>query len=436
MTPHCTAFVMTHEAGLNPRPSGKTVSIISLALQRALGREGIRVVRVHPNLMDHSLSSRYCTATEVCPNLYESERALVDFLTEMAERYPGTRVLFPASDDCAAFLATHQTELLPYYRIVVAPPPAMARLVNKREQYALARDADVPIPETYFPTNRSEAEALAPTLRNFPYVIKPLVAQRWRLEKFSRMSRSKKAFLVATPAEFLEEYDRIAAVDPELMLQEVVGGRDDRLYTLLCYCAAGGRPLTQCIRKKIRQSPIDFGYCTLTVSCHDEVVERQARRLMETLGYEGIAGIEFKHDPRTGEYKLIEINARPVNTIALSYACGANVPLAAFLDQIGEPPLAATGWKDGVKWIWFDQDFWVAKELWATGRLTLGEWLRSLLGVRACAIFAIDDPRPSLEYGSQQLRAHLGTALNRFRSRAQLGSLLNRFRTRPSSAVG
>ena len=87
-------FVLTHES--NPQRTNKSTSIISLALTRSLGRQGIAVVRVHPNHLDRSLLSRYCKRVEVCPNLHETEDGLVEFLLAMAPRYEGVRVLVPA----------------------------------------------------------------------------------------------------------------------------------------------------------------------------------------------------------------------------------------------------------------------------------------------------------------------------------------------------
>ena len=94
-----TAFVISHEPDPSRTEKDKTISIIALTLTRALGRENIDVVRVHPNLLDDSLSSRYCKAIEICPDLYESENALTTFLIELSKKYAGENVQIPASYD-------------------------------------------------------------------------------------------------------------------------------------------------------------------------------------------------------------------------------------------------------------------------------------------------------------------------------------------------
>ena len=51
--------------------------------------------------------------------------------------------------------------------------------------------------------------------------------------------------------------------------------------------------------------------------------------LIETLGFYGIANTEFKLDIRTGEFKLIEINARSGMWNSSVLNSGINMPLLA-----------------------------------------------------------------------------------------------------------
>jgi predicted ATP-grasp superfamily ATP-dependent carboligase len=393
-----TAFIISHEPDPSRTEKEKTISIIALTLTRALGRENINVVRVHPNLLDDSLSSRYCNAIEVCPNLHESEDALTAFLIELSNRYPGKKVLIPASDDCSVFLAKHADSLGETFTLLNPSASSMERLKNKRLQYELAEASGVPIPETLFPTDREELEKTAEKLGGFPYIIKPLEAQKWRLKRFAHVANGKKAITVNTREELLSEYQRIAEHDEDVMVQEVIAGDDEHLITFLGYCSDEHKPLAYCIRSKLRQNPVDFGYCTATVSCHNDEVEQYARQLLARSDYTGIVGIEFKFDGKSKQYKLIEINTRPVNTTGLSIGCGVNLPLIAYLDAIGEEQEPVTEWQDGVTWIWMSLDISAARQLRELGRLTWREWLQSIRGKRVHAIFAADDLRPCIQF--------------------------------------
>jgi predicted ATP-grasp superfamily ATP-dependent carboligase len=155
------------------------------------------------------------------------------------------------------------------------------------------------------------------------------------------------------------------------------------------------------MRYKLRQSPVDFGYCTATVSCHNDIVEQYARRLLWHSGYTGIVGIEFKFDPNTNDYKLIEINTRSVNTTGISIGCGVNLPVIAYRDAIGVKQEPVTKWEDGVIWLRLTQDFAAARELRRRGSLTFPEWFQSLRGKRVHAVLAANDLMPFIQFYSR-----------------------------------
>lgn len=408
-----TAFIITHESDRTRTAQDKSMSIIALTLTRALGRQGIRVVRIHPNMFEHSLTSRYCSAIEICPDMYESEEALNQFLCELGSRYPGEKILIPASDDCSMYIAQHEAALQSHFVLLNPSAAAMSRMKNKKLQYELAQAAGVPIPETYFPSTEEDIVALAESAHNYPYVIKPLEAQKWRLDEFKDVAKGQKAIKVYDKEQLLAEFRRIAPFDNQLMVQEIISGEDTNLYTFLAYCSNDKKPLAYCIRSKLRQSPIKFGYCCATISCHNDVVERQAKQMLQIADYTGIVGIEFKLDPKTQEYKLIEINTRPVNTTGISIGCGVNLPLIAYNDAAGIPQDAVTDWEDGVTWVWLYHDFWVVKEMKSLGLITYGEWLKSIRGKRVHAIFAADDLKPVWNFYYKSVAALFGNKLSR-----------------------
>jgi D-aspartate ligase len=391
-----TAFVLTHES--DPNRKNKSTSIIALAITRSLGRQGIPVIRVHPNRLEHGLNSKYCRKIEICPDFYDSEDKLLEFLLTMQDGCASPRVLIPASDDCASFVAKYHERLEKVFLIVGPRWSVMERIVNKKSQYEQAHKLGIPIPETYFPIEEEEVKSLAKDLVNYPYVIKPLVAHQWRLASMKGISKGKKGFSVKTPEELISQYKAISQGDHNVMIQEVIGGRDELLFTYMSYFNDRSEPVAYCIRKKMRQLPSDFGYCTMTVSCFDKIVEEQSIRLLQGVGYQGIAGVEWKLDPKSRQYKLIEINARAMNTIALAPACGVDIPYIAFLDKTQKHVSPARHWQEGVKWINVVQDVWAARELNQSGLLNFWQWWRSVKGKKVDAVYASDDPRPFIGY--------------------------------------
>ena len=390
--PRPTAFVLTHRSHGDPR--GYTASFQALAIARSLGRRGVPVVRVHPGTHELSLASRYCSALEESPNVHESEDALLGFLLAIAEKYPGPRVLIPASDDTAFFVGRHREALLAAYRVPSPGREVIETIMDKARQYEAARALGVPIPDTYYPAGVAEAEALARRLEGYPYIIKPNVAHNWRLASVRRQLRAGKAVVVHHPSELLAEYSRISAVDPAVMIQKVIQGGDEQLYCFYGYFDERSRPLGYFVRRKLRQMPPRFGYSTLMETCENPVVVEQSLRLFQGLGFHGIGAIEWKHDPDSGAMRLIEINARATNAAALAAACGVDLPWMAFADALGEPPAPLTRWESGVKWLWATEDLWAARASYRRREMSLAQWIGSLRGRKCYAVFAADDWRP------------------------------------------
>jgi predicted ATP-grasp superfamily ATP-dependent carboligase len=239
------------------------------------------------------------------------------------------------------------------------------------------------------------------------------VAHIWRLASMRKISKGRKAHIVRTPEELRRAYAAMGDGPQEVMIQEVIGGRDEQLFTFLAYLNRESVPLAYCVRSKIRQFPVDFGYCTMTVSCHNDAVVEQSLRLLQGIGYSGICGVEFKFDSATGEYKLIEINARPVNTIGIAPACGVDIPYIAFRDLLGEKVEAVTTWRAGVRWYLLTQDFWAVRALRAHGGESFAEWLASLRGKHTEAVIAWDDMRPAAGFYFQELGKRLGGVLTK-----------------------
>jgi D-aspartate ligase len=57
--------------------------------------------------------------------------------------------------------------------------------------------------------------------------------------------------------------------------------------------------------------------------------------MVHDLGYSGIAEFEFKKDPLTGEFRLIEINPRSWSWIGITPACDVSLPWIAYADLTG-----------------------------------------------------------------------------------------------------
>jgi D-aspartate ligase len=386
------AVILTGNLGPPRKP--KTAGEIALALSRSLGRRGVPVYRFHPERSQIDLESRYCTHVP-CPNLYEDEPGLVAALLAFARAQGARPVLYPAADGAVEFVARNERALEQAFSLVCASWACVRRIQDKQQLLTHAAGIGVPIPATSFPTSVEEAEHFAATI-DYPAVIKPLTSHHWKRPEVVAAVHGAKAVVVRRAGELVDVFRRVFPLAPGMMIQEIVPGEIDRLLTFLGYVGRCG-PLAGCVRKKLRQYPPGFGYCCLAETVRDPEVMALALRLLASLGYRGIAGVEFKRDPRTGEAKLIEINARAVRTTSTAIGAGVDLPWIAYQDLTSEtPPPPVFDYEVPVRWVHLRSEMRAAVPLIRSGELSLRSWLSGLRGRRVSAVWAWDDPKPGI----------------------------------------
>src|SRR5206468_7815766 len=147
----------------------------------------------------------------------------------------------------------------------------------------------------------------------------------------------EKAVRVDGPAELQAVYSRVAALHPEILVQEWIPGTADQLMIVGGYVTGNSEPLAYFTARKIIQSPDDFGTGCLVESCDIPELVEPTLRLWRALDHQGMAEVEYKYDLRTGEYKLIEINPRHWDWHQLGRASGVNLSWTAYCHLTGRP---------------------------------------------------------------------------------------------------
>ena len=333
-----------------------------LAAVRSLGRAGARVIAVDHRRGALGFHSRY-GESRLCPDPVSQEGAYVDFLRALADELDAPAPLFPTHDEHLNAIAQNRDALGDGFLYPFPPWDVLGPIQSKRHQVERARELGVPVPET-----RDE-----PTDElGYPVLVKPSDPTGFRRE-FRRQ-----AFRCTTRAELDDAFERTLPYDP--LVQELIPGGDDELYTLGSYLGSTGEALAVFCGRKLRQTPPSVGTCRVGEAVWVDAVVEQGLRLLRGLGFHGLSQVEFKRDPRDGAYKLIEVNPRLFQWHGLAAACGADLPKVAYFDLLGTPlpPVRSNG----------------ASKRWA---ITLMRGSRPAI-VRppyVDAILALDDPRPA-----------------------------------------
>ncbi|HEY6067730.1 MAG TPA: hypothetical protein VIU81_03480 [Gaiellaceae bacterium] len=346
-----------------------------LAAIRSLGRAGVRVLGLDHRPSALGFRSRYAE-TFLCPDPAQDESRFIAFLRAL-----GRVVVFPTHDEGLNAVARHLDDLE-----VLAPFPdwtLLEQVQDKRTQLERAEAAGVDVPQTRHPGSALEARAAAEEI-GLPVLIKPAHPVGFK-QRFRRQ-----AFRCGTLGETEEAYAQAEEFAP--MVQELVPGGDDALYTVGSYLDREGRALGVFSGRKLRQTPPGIGTCRVGEAVWEPEAVDAALALLRGFGYTGISQVEFKRDPRDRKFKLMEINPRLWQWHGLAAACGVDVARIAYDDLVGGSPEEAR--------------MGGHRRRWAITLLP-GEWPAPQRPPYVEAVFALDDPRPGLVHLARVVRSVL-----------------------------
>jgi D-aspartate ligase len=361
-----------------------------LTAARGLGREGISVKGFDIAAKRAGFRSRYCTA-QVSPDPLHQPDDLVRFLRHQVRDGSQKVVLLPTSDLFFLFLSRHRAQLADKFLMNLPSEDVAESVVNKRRLYELAAANDTPFPKSYFPGTYDEALAVKDSLR-YPAFIKPYWGHEWR-RHFGGMH---KGFKVQSSDEFLSRFQEVLASGHPALVQSYITSPDDNLFSLSLYISQTGEVLGAFPRRQVRQYPPNSGTVTLAISEHNPGLVANGTHFCQSIGYRGIAGLEYKRDREDNQYKLLDFNPRLMLSDGLTAYCGINLALIQYLDLTGQRPAPRREYTEGVKWLDTIADFHAFKQYHERGELAFKDWLKSLWRARVFALFAWDDPLPFL----------------------------------------
>lgn len=302
-------------------------------------------------------------------------------------------LLVATNDDLVGFMADHYDLLHPRYVLSIPPPETVRLCFNKRFTYQRAREAGIPIPDSHFPDSLEEVRALAPRIE-YPVILKPAVMYTFH------QATGKKVFFCKDPDELITHYQRIRQIIPadEVILQEFLTGGAPSLYSFGSFFARG-EVYGSLIANRIRQKPMDFGISTCFAhTVINPEIEELAIRFLKEIDYFGMSEVEFMLDPKTGSFKLLEINPRTWKWHSIANKLDINLfeMMVRFLEN--KPVTKKINDRAGVGWIERLTDSYVVLQEMRKGRLHPREYLRTLRLPAESATWSAKDPLPAIMY--------------------------------------
>jgi D-aspartate ligase len=237
-------------------------------------------------------------------------------------------VVFPVTDEYVEALSTNHSSLSSMYHLAIPPPGVTSIALDKRLTYRKAGELGIAAPWTSVRDSLSERQA-----QDFPYplILKPAINHHF----FPRTNL--KALPVDAPSDLVRQFAQMRRYIPadEILIQERIPGGGENQFSFCAVCN-NGQVYATLVAQRRRQYPVEFGNASSFVETTSQaVVERDGRQFLEGIGFDGMAEVEFKFDPRDGRYKILDVNPRPWGWHTLGKAAGVDFPYLLWQQKLG-----------------------------------------------------------------------------------------------------
>jgi len=315
---------------------------IGLAIVRDLGRHGVPVVGVARNHEGLGLHSRWLRRGLVRE---AGEEAQVAQLLRLGEEL-GSACLFAISEGDIAMLNRHRARLGRFI-LMFADQARLDSVLNKDRTYEAAERVGVRTPRSAQAASMADVEAMCGVLR-FPVVLKWAnphgVGARLRPHGLA----VAKTHYCDTPEQLRAYMARFAPAGIWPLVQEYVAGYGLGQFVLM----KDGQAHYTFQHRRLHEWPPEGGFSSQCESVareqHAALMEKSIALLRE-LAWEGIAMVEYRYDPATGEAALMEINGRFWGSLPLACHAGASFPWLSYrLFGLGEQ-VTNTPYRSGLR---------------------------------------------------------------------------------------
>ena len=361
-----------------------------LGVVRSLGRKGVPVFWLDNDSKQIGFRSKYCTGI-LCPDPKNNEKEYIDFLLNIGEKLRKKGVLFPTGDIETVTILKNRGKLEKYFRIPMADLEVSNIFLNKRIFYQTLEKHNLPHPLTFFPDDISKLKDVSIRIK-YPCIVKPSYSG------YFRSDFNTKFFIAKSSNHLIELYNKALSENHDVMIQEIIPGNARNMHGLNAYFDRKSNPRGIFMYRRIREWPIDFGNGCSIENVNIPKLQEMINPFVKKIKYYGILDAEYRKDPRDGEFKFIEVNARCWMQCGLPTRCGINLPYIAFMDSIGEKVENIVLCNEKIKWLLLSCDIGSSIVSMAKKELNFGEWIKSLRGKKEYAFLAKDDLLPFFIY--------------------------------------
>jgi predicted ATP-grasp superfamily ATP-dependent carboligase len=289
----------------------------ALAAARSLGRHGIEVIAGDEYAFSPTTFSKFTIASFIYPSPDRDPNGFLDKLEEVIRKYAVAGeeyVLMPFHKETYV-IARNRARFEPLIKMAIPTIEQILQVDDKGSLARLCQQRGLPIPETIVADSADEFRAAA---EKFPYPAFVKVRRSAAAVGVKQVRSASEA--VAAADEFAKRFHLGAEEYP--LLQAAVPGDD--------YCTTflfdHGQPRATMTYHNLRTYPVKSGTGVLRETVRSPAMEATGAALLRSLGWHGVAEIDFRWDGWEATPLLIEVNPRFWGGLPQSVASGWDYP--------------------------------------------------------------------------------------------------------------
>ncbi|MDO6425498.1 hypothetical protein Q4489_00655 [Thalassotalea sp. 1_MG-2023] len=266
----------------------------ALGVMRSLGHDVESILVTQENV-----AARYTKFGKKHFVASTTDNKIISELQQLGAQIDGRPVLLLTEEKTVALVSENRAILAEYFQFLLPTHTQLLGLQSKSDFQLMAEKSGSLIPKALIMSEATDIEAEALT---FPCVFKPLYQDKAYSQRF------KKAYKMHNWADVKALYAEISPIMPDMILQEWIEGEDSDIYFNLMYVAENGDVVTSFSGRKVRSWPLNVGgtaSCTSTKE-HHHTLHQQTKTFVESIGYVGLIGMEYKFDVNRKGFYMIE----------------------------------------------------------------------------------------------------------------------------------
>ncbi|PBB16811.1 carboxylate--amine ligase [Mesorhizobium sp. WSM4313] len=322
--------------------------------------------------------------------------SFMGFLRDLQSRI-GEQPFLVITDELALLtISEHRTELEGLYHFRLPAHDTVLMLHDKARFHESAWEHGWPVPNGVVVRNLADIRKI--TSLRLPMILKPADKRHFHEGHAPRLITADNY------ADALSAAGKLLAQAGEVLVQETIEGPDDNIYFCLFYRGRNGETLGAFTGQKLASTPPGTGSTAFCTAAVNEELGRTTKDFLDQVNYFGFGGVEYKRDPRSGRFLIIEptVGRTDWQEEAATLA-GVNIPLTAYRHELDLQPLPAGPVDGGVVW----QDSWIE-------RIRFGAKPIPPLSVVVDGYWRRDDPLPALVHYPHNVAHAVASYLRRW----------------------